>query len=205
MSAFSVACIVEGHGEVPAVPILIRRLVELVNPALYANVQHPIRKSRGTLLREGGIEGAVELAVRGLPELGFVLIIIDSDDSCPKELAPELLARALRTAAGRRPVGVVLAKMEFESWFIAAAESIAGHSGLPPNLVTPADPESIRGAKEWLQEGHASWQGILADHRPTFVGEQVRSQCRPARAVLRQDVPRDRTFLFSRDSGLKVE
>lgn len=133
-----------------AVPILIRRLVELVNPALYANVQHPIRKSRGTLLREGGIEGAVELAVRGLPELGFVLIIIDSDDSCPKELAPELLARALRT--GRRPVGVVLAKMEFESWFIAAAESIAGHSGLPPNLVTPADPESIRGAKEWLQK-----------------------------------------------------
>jgi hypothetical protein len=150
MSAFSVACIVEGRGEVPAVPILIRRLVELVNPALYANVQHPIRKSRGTLLREGGIEGAVELAVRGLPELGFVLIIIDSDDSCPKELAPELLARALRT--GRRPVGVVLAKMEFESWFIAAAESIAGHSGLPPNLVTPADPESIRGAKEWLQK-----------------------------------------------------
>jgi hypothetical protein len=152
MLAFSVACIVEGHGEVPAVPILIRRLVEFVNPAVYANVQRPIRKPRGTLLREGGIEGAVELAVRGLPELGFVLIIIDSDDSCPKELAPELLARALRTAAGRRPVGVVLAKMEFESWFIAAAESIAGHSSLPSGLCAPADPESIRDAKGWLQK-----------------------------------------------------
>ena len=125
MAAFSVACIVEGHGEVPAVPIMIRRLVAKINPAVYANVQHPIRQSKGRLLSAGGLENAVELAVRGLPESGVVLIIIDSDDSCPKELAPKLLARALQTAAGRRHVGVVLAKMEFESWFIAAAESIA--------------------------------------------------------------------------------
>jgi hypothetical protein len=42
--------------------------------------------------------------------------------------------------------------MEFESWFIAAAESIAGHSSLPPGLCAPADPESIRDAKGWLQK-----------------------------------------------------
>jgi hypothetical protein len=124
MAVFSIACIVEGHGEVPAVPILIRRLVELVNPAMYANVQRPIRQPRGTLLREGGIEGAVDLAVRGLPESGFVLIIIDSDDSCPKDLAPKMLARALQTAARRRPVG----------------------------LCAPSDQESIRDAKGWLQK-----------------------------------------------------
>jgi len=152
MAAFSVACIVEGHGEVPAVPIMIRRLVAKINPAVYANVQHPIRQSKGRLLSAGGLENAVELAVRGLPESGVVLIIIDSDDSCPKELAPKLLARALQTAAGRRHVGVVLAKMEFESWFIAAAESIAGHSGLDPSLSAPHDPESIRDAKGWLQK-----------------------------------------------------
>jgi hypothetical protein len=152
MAVFSIACIVEGHGEVPAVPILIRRLVELVNPAMYANVQRPIRQPRGTLLREGGIEGAVDLAVRGLPESGFVLIIIDSDDSCPKDLAPKMLARALQTAARRRPVGVVLAKREFESWFIAAAESIAGHAGLSSGLCAPSDQESIRDAKGWLQK-----------------------------------------------------
>ena len=81
-----------------------------------------------------------------------MLIVIDSDDDCPKELAPLLLARATGTANGRWPVGVVLAKSGFESWFVAAAESIAGHSGLPPNLVAPADPESIRDAKGWLQK-----------------------------------------------------
>jgi len=131
---------------------MIRRLVAKINPAVYANVQHPIRQSKGRLLSAGGLENAVELAVRGLPESGVVLIIIDSDDSCPKELAPKLLARALQTAAGRRHVGVVLAKMEFESWFIAAAESIAGHSGLDPSLSAPHDPESIRDAKGWLQK-----------------------------------------------------
>jgi len=47
MAAFSVACIVEGHGEVPAVPILIRRLVELVNPVLYAKCSAPNQEAQG--------------------------------------------------------------------------------------------------------------------------------------------------------------
>jgi hypothetical protein len=48
------------------------------------------------------------------------------------------------------PIAVILAKSEFESWFVAAAESLAGIAGLPLGLQAPADPESIRGAKEWL-------------------------------------------------------
>jgi len=151
MALLTVACIVEGHGEVQAVPILIRRLVAFANPAVYADVQRPIRVPKSRLLSDGGLEDAVELAVRGLRQPGFVLVIMDSDDSCPKELAPLVLARAERAAADRRPVGVVLANREFESWFIAAAESVAGHSGLRLDLIAPPDPESIRGAKEWLR------------------------------------------------------
>jgi hypothetical protein len=100
----------------------------------------------------GELEWAVELAGRGLRSPGAVLIVIDSDDDCPKELAPLSLGRATATANGRWPVGVVLANREFESWFIAAAESIAGQSGLPVGLRTPPDPESIRDAKGWLQK-----------------------------------------------------
>lgn len=48
------------------------------------------------------------------------------------------------------PLKVVLAKTEFESWFLAAAESIAGRRDLPGDLAAPTDPESVRGAKEWL-------------------------------------------------------
>jgi hypothetical protein len=131
--------------------VLLKRLVKLVNPDGYVDVQ-PFRVGRNKLVLPGELERAVERAGRGLRLPGAVLIVIDSDDDCPKELAPVLLSRATATANGRWPVGVVLAKSEFESWFIAAAESIAGHSGLAPDLCAPADPESIRDAKGWLQK-----------------------------------------------------
>jgi hypothetical protein len=49
-------------------------------------------------------------------------------------------------------VAVVLAKREYEAWFLAAAESVAGLRSLTPDLAAPHDPESIRGAKEWLRQ-----------------------------------------------------
>jgi hypothetical protein len=51
---------------------------------------------------------------------------------------------------GDLPIAVVLAKKEFEAWFLAAAESLRGKHGLPNDLQSPAEPENIRGAKEWL-------------------------------------------------------
>jgi hypothetical protein len=53
------------------------------------------------------------------------------------------------------PVSVVLANREFEAWFIAAAESLAGQHGFRADLDAPADAERIRGAKEWLREHRA--------------------------------------------------
>jgi hypothetical protein len=44
----------------------------------------------------------------------------------------------------------VLANKEFEAWFLAGASSLAGHHGFPADLAPPPEPESIRGAKEWL-------------------------------------------------------
>lgn len=147
-----VACIVEGHGDVQAAPVLLKRLVRFVNPDVYAEVRHPLRVSRSRLVLPGELERAVELAGRGLRSFGVVLILVDSDDDCPKELAPALLERARQVARDRWRVSVILAKSEFETWFIAAAESIAGHAGLPAGLRPPADPESIRDAKGWLQK-----------------------------------------------------
>ena len=39
---------------------------------------------------------------------------------------------------------------EFESWFVAAARSLRGPHGFPPDLEAQPEPEAIRGAKEWL-------------------------------------------------------
>jgi hypothetical protein len=65
------------------------------------------------------------------------------------ELGPRVLAGA-RAARGDAKFLVVLAYREFETWFIAAAESLRGHCGLPGNLERPANFEAIRDAKGWL-------------------------------------------------------
>lgn len=80
-----------------------------------------------------------------------MLVVVDSDEECPAISGPSLLERA-SVVRINLPVAVVLAKHEFESWFIAAAGSLAGCAGLRDDIQAPANPESIQGAKEWLTE-----------------------------------------------------
>jgi hypothetical protein len=144
-----VALIVEGHGDVAAVPVLLRRIAAEVAAVRLTEVPRPIRIPRNRIVKEGEIERAVALA-RGLTDPGDgILILIDADEDCPAQTGPALLARA-RACRPERPVSVVLAKMEFEAWFLAAAESLRGVRGLPQDLAAPPDPEGIRDAKGWL-------------------------------------------------------
>jgi hypothetical protein len=149
MPPLPIACIVEGHGEVEAVPILIRRIAARVDPSLSIHVRRPLRVPRSQLVRVKELERAVELAARQVGRQGGILVIIDSDDDCPAELGPQLLDRARKTRSDL-PIGVVLAKREFEGWFLASAESLRGKRGLPGDLTPPPDPESVRGAKGWM-------------------------------------------------------
>ncbi len=147
---FTIVPIVEGEGEVSAVPILLRRMAPVIDPNRPISVAKPIRRPRGSLLKENELERYVELAARTHGGRGAVLVLLDADDDCAATLGPQLVARA----KGSRPdsrVGVVLAVKEFECWFLAAAESIAGHRGLPADLRPPADPEAVRDAKGWLK------------------------------------------------------
>lgn len=146
-----IASIVEGHGECEAVPILVRRIASALDPALAPEVRPVIRVPASRLLRQGEIERTVELAARKNAGQGGILVLLDCDDACPAQDGPALLQRAVK-ARPDVPVSVVLAKREFEAWFLAAAESLRGHRGLSAQLVGPPDPEAIRGAKEWLEK-----------------------------------------------------
>lgn len=141
--------IVEGHGDEKAVPILLRRLQQAWDPTLYLNIPRPFRTGRYKLVKPGELERTVELVARRLPTPRTILILIDAEDDCPKQLAPELLARA-RRARPDIPIGVVLAKHEFEAWFLAAIESLSGRRGLSDTLPDVPDPEAVSGAKEFL-------------------------------------------------------
>jgi hypothetical protein len=151
MMEVGLACIVEGHGECEAAPVLVRRIAARLDPALLIRIPPPLRVPKSRLLKPGELERTVELAARKVGRAGAILILLDSDEDCPAEWGPMILQRAV-AARGDLPVGVVLAKREFEAWFLAAAESLQGTRGLRGDLESPCDPEGIRGAKEWLSE-----------------------------------------------------
>jgi hypothetical protein len=122
--------------------------VAVSRPDVALGIPPPLRKSKDTLIRRPEeYRKAVEFVARRVTN-GGILILLDSDTDCPAELAPSLRAQSARSDI---PISVVLAKHEFEAWFLAAAESLRGWRGLPDDLAAPDDPESIRGAKEWLQ------------------------------------------------------
>src|SRR5207249_131651 len=125
----AIASIVEGDGEVEAVPLLIRRLAALQVPEMFLQVPRPIRVKRDKVVKPGELERAIELAARQAGRGGAIFILLDADDDCPAELAPSLLARA-RQARSDFPVGLALAKCEYEAWFLAAAESLRGQRNL---------------------------------------------------------------------------
>jgi hypothetical protein len=146
-----IGCVVEGHGEVESVPALVRRVAHDWDPQLVVVVPHPVRITKSKLLKAGELERAAGLAALNAGNNGGVLVILDSDDDCPAHLGPELLTR-VRTAREDLPCAVVLAKREFESWFLASAESLRGYARLPADLEPPDHPEDIPGAKEWLRK-----------------------------------------------------
>lgn len=154
MSPFFVAPIVEGKGEVEAVPRLLRRFHKEVSPPQHLVVNPPIRVKAGSFLNDSK-QFQRHLALAALKakayQRGIILILLDCEDDCPATLGPELLRRARETRPDV-PATIALAYREYETWFLAAAPSLGGIGGLPEELEAPPNPEAIRGAKEWLSK-----------------------------------------------------
>jgi len=153
MPEVKIAAIVEGYGECEAVPILIRRIARTIDPGFVPKVFPPLRVPASRIMKEGETERSVDFAARKLQGQGGILVVLDCDwdNGCPAMDGPALLKRAM-DVRGDLPIAVILAKKEFEAWFLAAAESLRGKHGLPNDLQSPARPEDIRGAKEWLSD-----------------------------------------------------
>ena len=146
-----IAAIVEGHGEVASLPILLRRIAQWRTPARYSEVLRPILVKRNQFLnREQEFHRYLQLAAGKAGDEGCVLILLDADDDCPAQLGTTILHRA-QDYIPHRHVSVVLANREYEAWFIAAAASLDGERGfaLRPSD-HDADPESPRSAKDWM-------------------------------------------------------
>lgn len=147
----TIVSIVEGDGEVAALPILLRRIGQWLSPELHCHVLPPIRVRRDQFLnREDVFRRQLELASLKCTNNGWILVLLDADDDCPAELGSAIVSRAQKVIP-HKPVSVVLANKEYEAWFIASASSMHGERGFS-FVDSVHDPESIRGAKEWLSE-----------------------------------------------------
>lgn len=143
--------IVEGHGEIEAVPVLLKKIAQEFS--VYPHINPPARVKAGSFLNDPDYFAKyVTLAANKAAQAagsGLVFIILDCEDSCPAVLGPDLLRKA---NAVRSDVDymVSLAFREYETWFLAAAESLRTFWELPGGLLPPTDPEAIRNAKGWL-------------------------------------------------------
>lgn len=139
--------IVEGDGEVAAVPVLLRRLLNEASQHDW-EILRPILRKRSEFSSKSGLEKAVQLALLR-PECHAILIMFDSDDDCPKDMAPEITVWANDAARGK-PCAVVMANREYEAWFLAAIESLKGQRGIRADADPFENPESPRDCKSEL-------------------------------------------------------
>lgn len=139
--------IVEGHGEVSAVPELLRRLA-YAGGIYDIRVLEPIRRKFSELTTESNLKKAVQLARRFSTE--GIIVIFDSDDFCPKENAPRF-SRWAKAAARGTPCEVTVAHREYEAWFLASVESLRGKCNVRLDASYGTDPEAPRDAKGRLE------------------------------------------------------
>jgi hypothetical protein len=163
-----VATIVEGDGEVAAVPVLLRRLAQWRTPEVFPEVLAPIRVRRDRFLnRDEEFQRYLRLAAAKCEDGGWILVLLDADDDCPAQLAQQVLTRAAACVTHRR-VSVVFATREFEAWFIAAAASLDGHRGFAFDPADTIDAETPRDAKGWLRQRMAGGTYGETTDQPAF-------------------------------------
>ena len=164
----AVASIVEGDGEVAALPVLLRRLAQSRSPAGAFNILPPIRVYKDRFLnRPEEFSRHLKLAAAKCQESGWVLILFDADDDCPAEKGTAVLHAAQAIIPYRR-VAVVLANREYEAWFMAAAASLNGVRGFQCHEKDALiNPEIPRNAKGWMRERMPAGYGETTD-QPAF-------------------------------------
>ncbi|MDD3581204.1 MAG: DUF4276 family protein [Desulfobacca sp.] len=151
MALDSIVAIVEGNGEVKAVPELLRRLLDIRKRFDIEISKPPINAhGRGNITKPNGLENFLRVAEKR-PDCKAILVLMDAERDCAKDVAQKLALRA-RNLITHIAIAVVAPNHMFENWFLASLETLAGKRGLEANLPTVNNPESIGNPKKWLTE-----------------------------------------------------
>lgn len=147
--------IVEGHGEVVALRVLLERIWYDGLGRGKLDVLKPIRQPRSNLVLPQRLHSYVELAARKLAQVPTngqrsILLLLDADDDLPCVLGPKLLSDVHEV---RRDIDIscVVANLEYETWFAASAESLIAAGYVHEDAVISAQPEVDRQRKGWIK------------------------------------------------------
>lgn len=146
--------IVEGDGDVAAVPVLIRRILQ-ANSRYDVQVLSPHKRGELPKVKANFERFFKTAALEGVP----VLCVLDFDCSqCIDAISDEQdLQHRAKKIHPSLPFAACLIVKEFESLFLW--DEASTRQALPniiKNTIFPLNPEDIRPAKEWLSKAQPS-------------------------------------------------
>lgn len=155
MKPKKLSLIVEGDGEVSALPNLVNRILQThsLNLSMFAD-RPKNANSRNNIIKANGLERFIGYCIADKADA--ILVLFDSDDDCPKTLAQDFYKRVQRMNI-HIPIALVCAKREYEAWFLANIEALIQNGLL--NLNTTYDTSKIeekRDVKGWLSSNMPS-------------------------------------------------
>ncbi len=146
--------IVEGHGEIPAVPILIRNI--LAAHGIHDVLALPARRHGEYPSIAKKFDNVFLAAIKENAPILWVMDFDSKDHDCPVKEAQKLLARADSLRPGW-PIRIAFLVKEYETLFlIDEAATRKAFPDIPAKTSFPQEPEKVRGAKEWISKARPS-------------------------------------------------
>ena len=151
--------VVEGDGDVSALPALLSRILlekHSRTDVAVAQGKSGVVSANGRSNLERKFESFLQHALNK-PECDAILILLDSDGDCPVELARRLLQRCEQMSL-IRPVEIVCANRSYESWLLASLNTIRGQRGIREDAALSQAAEDVPNPKQWLTDQMPSGQ-----------------------------------------------
>ncbi|OWV78026.1 hypothetical protein ATY77_29610 [Rhizobium sp. R634] len=149
--------IVEGHGDERALPVLIRKLLNERFGIYEVDVAKAYRLPKGKMKRAEEWPGILALARERLQasrqnhdDKALILVVCDADEECPVELK-ELIEKHMGAEDAFVKHAFVAPQPEYETWFLAAADSFANHADCVQPIPPIGNLLQIRDAKGYFE------------------------------------------------------
>ena len=127
------ASIVEGHGDVAAMPVLLSRLVRSLGVNAYFEIRPAQRVHKDRMIDPVAMGSYLNTAAAQIEGPGAIIIARDADDQAACILGPQILDVA-RSVRRDRDIIVAVFEREFEAAFVAAARSLGCNTGEAPSV-----------------------------------------------------------------------